>query len=131
MKPLDIILTDAAPVPMSGYSQALRYGETLVTSSFVGSNPNGAGIVAGGFEAELRQALHYVQEVLAAAGCTLHDVVRVNVALTDIAKAAELDRVCHEYFHSPYPTRTLSGVKELWGGAQVAIDVWAIVRNTH
>ncbi len=40
-----------------------------------------------------------------------------------------MDRLYQEYFHPPYPTRRTIGVKELIGGAQVEIDVIAIVRK--
>lgn len=123
------ILTDSAPVPHGAYDQAIRIGDMVITSSYMGLHPSLAGIVSGGFEAEFRQAIHNIMEVLAAANCTLRDVVRVNVSLTDIQKYTEMDRVYREYFHPPYPTRRTIGVKELIGGAQVEIDVWAIVRD--
>lgn len=123
------ILTDSAPVPHGAYDQAIRIGDMVITSSYMGLHPNLAGIVSGGFEAEFRQAIHNIMEVLAAANCTLRDVVRVNVSLTDIQKYTEMDRVYREYFHPPYPTRRTIGVKELIGGAQVELDVWAIVRD--
>lgn len=123
------ILTDAAPIPHGAYDQAIRIGNIVITSSYMGLHPSHAGIIAGGFEAEFRQAMHNIATVLAAAGCTLRDVVRVNVSLTDMQKYAEMDRIYREYFHPPYPTRRTVGVKELLGGAQVEIDAWAIVRD--
>lgn len=125
--PISVILTDAVPVPRSGYSQALRVGNLVVTSGYLGTHPDGSGVVKGGFEAEARQALENIRAVLAAAGCSLRDVIRVNVSLTDIGKFDEMDRIFREYFSAPYPTRNTVGVKELWGGAQVGFDVWAVV----
>lgn len=124
-----VILTDAAPIPRSGYSQALRIGDLVVTSGYLGTHPDGSGVVKGGFEAEVRQALDNIRAVLAEAGCSLEDVIRVNVSLTDIGKFDEMDRIFREYFSAPYPTRNTVGVKELWGGAQVGFDVWAIVKS--
>ncbi len=83
----------------------------------------------GGLEAEPRQALTNIQHVLAAAGCSFADVVRINVSLTDINRFADMDRICQEFFTEPFPTRNTIGVKELWGGAQVGFDVWAIQRE--
>ncbi len=127
MARLDVILTDKAPVPTSGYSQAMIYGNMLVTSGYLGTAPDGSGVVSGGFEAEARQALDNIQAVLEAAGCALADVIRVNVSLTDINRFSEMDAIYCEYFSEPYPTRNTIGVAELWGGAQVGFDVWAIV----
>jgi 2-iminobutanoate/2-iminopropanoate deaminase len=123
---MEVILTDKAPMPTSGYSQALRIGNLVVTSGYLGTHPDGSGVVKGGFEAEVRQALENIGAVLAAAGCTFADAIRVNVSLTDISRFAEMDQIFREYFQPPYPTRNTIGVKELWGGAQVGFDVWAI-----
>jgi 2-iminobutanoate/2-iminopropanoate deaminase len=57
----------------------------------------------------------------------LSDVVRVNVSLTEVSRFAEMDRIYREYFTAPYPTRNTIGVKELWGGAQVGLDAWAVL----
>ena len=127
MARLDVILTEKAPVPTSGYSQALRQGNLLVTSGYLGTAPDGAGLVGGGFGAEARQALDNIKAVLEEAGCALTDVIRVNVSLTDINRFAEMDAIYCEYFSEPYPTRNTIGVRELWGGAQVGFDVWAVV----
>lgn len=129
MADFEVILTDKAPIPSSGYSQALRSGNMLVTSGYLGTLPDGSGVTPGGFEAEVRQALANIGAVLAAAGCTFADVIRVNVSLTEINRFAEMDRIYREYFGPPYPTRNTIGVKELWGGAQVGFDVWAILRE--
>ncbi|MCX6040246.1 MAG: Rid family hydrolase, partial [Caldilinea sp.] len=88
----DVILTDQAPIPSSGYSQALRIGNLVVTSGYLGTHPDGSGVVKGGFDAEVRQALHNIGAVLAAAGCGYADVVRVNVSLTEIERFTEMDR---------------------------------------
>lgn len=126
---LEPILTDNAPIPTSGYSQALRVGNLVITSGYLGTAPDGSGVVQGGFEAEVRQALDNIQAVLQAAGCGLERVVRVNVSLVDIGHFAEMDRIYREYFAPPYPTRNTIGVKELWGGAQVGFDVWAVTEG--
>ena len=129
MANFDVILTDEAPVPTSGYSQALLRGNLLVTSGYLGTAPDGSGLVSGGFEAEARQALDNIQAVLEGARCAMTDVIRINVSLTDINRFADMDAICREYFSEPYPTRNTIGVKELWGGAQVGFDVWAVVNG--
>lgn len=129
MSSLQVVLTDQAPIPSSGYSQGLRIGNFVVTSGYLGTHPDGSGVVKGGFEAEVRQALTNIKHVLEAAGCTTADVIRINVSLTDINRFADMDRIYKEFFSAPYPTRNTIGVKELWGGAQVGFDVWAIAKE--
>ncbi len=123
------ILTPKAPIPSSGYSQGIRTGNLLVTSGYLGTHPDGSGVVKGGFDAEVRQALENIKAVLEAGGSSLAGVIRVNVSLTDINRFADMDAIYREYFHEPYPTRNTVGVKELWGGAQVGFDVWAVVAD--
>jgi 2-iminobutanoate/2-iminopropanoate deaminase len=130
MPDFEVILSDQAPIPSSGYSQALRWGDLVVTSGYLGTHPDGSGVVKGGFEAEVRQAISNIEAVLKAAGCTLADVIRVNVSLTEVSRFSEMDRIFREYFGAPYPTRNTIGVKELWGGAQVGFDVWAVRKGT-
>lgn len=125
MSDFQVVLTDQAPIPSSGYSQAIRVGNLIVTSGYLGTHPDGSGVVKGGFEAEVRRALDNIQAVLAEAGCTFAHVIRVNVSLTDVNRFADMDAIYREYFQPPYPTRNTIGVKELWGGAQVGFDIWA------
>jgi 2-iminobutanoate/2-iminopropanoate deaminase len=129
MSAFKVVLTDQAPIPSSGYSQALRWGDVIVTSGYLGTHPDGSGLVKGGFEAEVRQAILNIRAVLEAAGASLGDVIRVNVSLTEVSRFSEMDKIFREYFTAPYPTRNTIGVKELWGGAQVGFDVWAVVGN--
>jgi 2-iminobutanoate/2-iminopropanoate deaminase len=122
----DVLLSKAAPQPSSAYSQGLALENLVVTSGYLGTKPDGTGLISGGFEAELRQALDNVTAVLKEAGCRWTDVIRINVSLIDVNKFSEMDRIFRDYARAPYPTRNTIGVKELWGGAQVGIDVWAI-----
>jgi 2-iminobutanoate/2-iminopropanoate deaminase len=127
MPPFETVLTDKAPIPSSGYSQALRWDNMIVTSGYLGTHPDGSGVVKGGFEAEVRQALENIKAVLEAGGSSMAHVMRINVSLTDVNRFAEMDHIYRDYFSEPYPTRNTIGVKELWGGAQVGFDVWALV----
>lgn len=129
MTGFQVVLSPKAPQPSSAYSQALGFGDLLVTSGYLGTAPDGSGIVKGGFEAELRQALDNVTNVLREAGCFWSDVVRINVSLTDIERFADMDAIFRDYAKPPYPTRNTIGVSQLWGGGQVGIDVWAVRRN--
>jgi len=127
MSDLTSILTDQAPLPTSAYSQALRFGNMLVTSGYLGTAIDGSGVVSGGFEAEVRQALDNIKAVVEAHGITMAHVVRVNVSLLDVERFADMDAIYLGYFSEPYPTRNTIGVAELWGGAQVGFDAWAYI----
>ncbi|MEM6528347.1 MAG: Rid family hydrolase [Chloroflexota bacterium] len=127
MSDLQQILTDNAPMPTTAYSQGLRFGNMLVTSGYLGTALDGSGVVKGGFEAEVLQALDSIKAVVEAHGISMANVVRVNVSLTDVNRFADMDAIYREYFTEPYPTRNTIGVAQLWGGAQVGFDVWAYI----
>lgn len=124
----EAIVTAAAPPARSCYSQGLRAGELLFTSGFLATHPDGSGLIDGGFDAQVRQALANALAVVEAAGGSARNVVRINVALVDLADFDAMDAAVRERFETPYPTRNTIGVKSLWGGALVGIDLVAVLR---
>jgi 2-iminobutanoate/2-iminopropanoate deaminase len=123
------IVSVAAPPARSHYSQGLRSGQLLCTAGFLGTHPDGSGLVPGGFEAEVRQALDNALAVVAAGGGGPEHVVRISVALTDLAWFDAMDAAVAERFAPPYPARNTLGVKELWGGALVSVELTAVLAN--
>lgn len=63
-------------------------------------------IVSGTFEEEMRRSMQNVVDVLASAGLTLDDVVRVTSYVHDIADVPLYNRLYLDYFTQPYPART-------------------------
>jgi 2-iminobutanoate/2-iminopropanoate deaminase len=63
--------------------------------------------------------------VLATAGRTFDDVVKVNVYLIDMADFAAMNRVYATVFAAPYPARTTVAVGGLPLGARVEIELVA------
>ena len=62
--------------------------------------------------------------MLAAAGCGLEDVIKVNAFLTDLGNFAVYNAVYREYFKEPYPARTTVGAA-LAPGLHVEVEVIA------
>ena len=103
----------------------LGAGDALYLSGQVGQDP-ATGRLAEGVAAQTEQALRNLQAVLAAAGKTLDDVVRVGVYLTDLrADFAAMNEVYARWFAVPCPARTTIGVAALPLGAAVEIDLVA------
>lgn len=93
------------PVPLSS---AVRVGDLLFVSGQASTEP-GAGIVADTFEGEFRRTIRNLEAILAAAGATLRDVVRVGAYLRDESARDEYNRLYAEVFSEPYPARTTVG----------------------
>jgi 2-iminobutanoate/2-iminopropanoate deaminase len=63
--------------------------------------------------------------VLAAAGLSPDDVVKVNVYLVDMGDFAAMNAVYERQFARPFPARTTIGVASLPLGARIEIELVA------
>ena len=63
-------------------------------------------IVSDTFEGEFRRSVENVRKVLAAAGCTLADVIQTRNYVRDPADVPLYNQLYREYFTEPFPTRT-------------------------
>ena len=81
-----IIKTDKAPQAIGPYSQAIRTESMVYTAGQIGLDPATMEIVSGGIEAETRQVLNNLKQVLEAAGSGLNYVVKTTVFLRDMAR---------------------------------------------
>lgn len=63
-------------------------------------------IVAGGIEAQTRQAMRNVERALALAGCTLADVVKTTIWLDDARDFGAFNSVYAEFFPANKPARS-------------------------
>ncbi len=117
--------TPSAPPVAGPYSPAVRAGEWIVCAGQVGLDPTSGAIVAGGVEAQARQVLANIEAVLGDCGCSLADVAKTTVFVTDIAQFATVNAVYAEAFGDHRPARSTVQVAALPGGAEVEIEVWA------
>jgi len=108
------------------YSPGILVGDTLYISGHLGRDPATIELVEGGIEAETRQAIANIQEVLSAAGMTLEDVVTVTAFITDINSFPEFNAVYREFFPEDPPARATVQVAALNVGAQVELQMIAV-----
>jgi len=98
-----------------GYSAAIRSDNLLFVSGQVGSRADGS--PEPDFAAQVRLAFTNLQATLAAAGCTLDDLIDVTTFHTDPENQfATIMQVKNELFpQAPYPNWTAVGVTWLAG----------------
>jgi 2-iminobutanoate/2-iminopropanoate deaminase len=123
--PKQTVVTDQIAKPIGPFSPAIIDNGRVYTSGQVAQDPKTGKLIDGGVAAQTAQAISNVEAVLTAAGKSLHDVVKVNVYLTDMNSFPEMNRVYAECFHAPYPARTTIAVSALPLGAVVEIEVVA------
>jgi reactive intermediate/imine deaminase len=110
--------------------QSLPFCQATVANGFVfvsgqvAMDPNGD-IVAGGVVAETHHCIKSIIAILAQAGCTLQDVVKVNVWLDDARDFAAFNRVYASYFQEALPARACVQ-SALMVDAKVEIEVIAL-----
>lgn len=115
----------SAPVPAGPYTPAIIAGDFVFVSGQTPERPGTDELVQGDIRVQTRQVLENIRNILAAAGCTLADVVKVTAHLADIADFAGYNEVYREFFPAPYPART-TVQSVLPGGAGVEIEVIAL-----
>ncbi len=114
-----------APKAIGPYSQAIWTGNLLYCSGQTPIDPATGKLVDGGIGDQTQQAFNNLEAVLAAAGLTMDQVIKVNVYLTSMANFAGMNQVYQERFSAPYPARTTVAVAELPLNAQVEIELVA------
>ena len=119
----DALFPDGLVRPKAPYSPVVRSGDHVYTAGQVGFDPSGT-LVVGGIAEQTRQTLANLQACLLAAGCTLDDVVKVNVFLVDLADFDGFNEVYRAAFAEPYPVRTTVQAG-LPGGIRVEIEAIA------
>lgn len=113
--------------PVGAYSPAMRAGQWLVCSGQIGieQGPDGPVLVAGGLEAQARQALANVAAVLWGRQLGWVHVVKTTVFLTDMADYAAFNVLYSEALGVHRPARSVVAVNALPMGALVEIEAWA------
>jgi len=125
--PRTIIKSDRAPRAIGPYSPAIQTPQYVFTSGQIGIDPETGDLVSGGIEAETRQVLMNLSNLLGVAGLTLARVVKTTVFLRDMADFAQMNAIYAEFFTQDPPARTTVAANGLPKGAAVEIDAVAYV----
>lgn len=120
------ITTTNAPAAIGPYSQAIEACGTVYVSGQLPIDPATGEFAQGGIQAEARQSLTNIKNILAEAGLTMQNVVKVTVLLADISNFAAVNEVYAEFFQAPYPARSAFAVAALPKGANVEIEAIAV-----
>lgn len=121
------ILTDRAPTPAGHYSQAIVSRGHVFISGQLPIRPDGRPFAEDGFEAQARQAIQNMLEILRAAGSTPRHLVRVTAYIVGIAHWARFNAVYAAMLPDACPARTVVPVPELHYGYLVEVDAIAVL----
>lgn len=123
----EVITTDKAPKAIGPYSVAVSTGQMVFTAGQLGLDPVSGELVDGGIQAQTRQALTNLQNVLEAAGTNLENVIKVTVFLKNMDEFSLMNATYAEFFLQDCPARSAIQAAALPKDGAVEIEVIAII----
>lgn len=106
------------------FSDAVETEDFLFLTGQIGKDHKKGELVTGGIEAETKQVIENIKDVLKHHGLSLNNVVKCTVILKDIEDFTAFNSVYTTYFIKK-PARTTYAASGLAGGANIEIDVIA------
>ena len=123
------VITSPRVTPMrSGVSHAVKAGGLVYVTS---ATPffDDRQIAKGDFAAQLHQVMRNIIAILEEAGTSLERAVKMNIAMTDMARYAEFDAIFKTYFTpGNYPARqTTESLRLAHPDFLISIDCIAVI----
>lgn len=105
------------------FSPAVRVGGLLFLAGQIGTSADAGGtLVPGGIEAETRQTLENIKDVLAKTGSSMDRIVKCTVFMADMKEWDRMNVVYSTFFPGNKPARTALGSTGLALGARLEIE---------
>lgn len=122
-----VVISDKAPAAIGPYSLGIRYGNLVFASGSAGVDPKTGKLVSGGIEAETRQTLTNLSNILEGAGSSMANVLKTTVFLKDMGEFALMNAIYAEFFGHDPPARSTIQAAALPLGAAVEIEAIAFI----
>jgi len=123
-----IIKTKNAPSPVGPYNQAILFNNTLYASGQIAINPLNNQIINEDIEAETKQVMENLNEVLREAKMDFSNVVKCSIFLKDMNDFESVNQIYSTFFNEKdAPARETVEVSMLPKNVNVEISLIAIV----
>ena len=119
--------TDHAP--KGPHSQTVAFSHYNHIAAQLPLDPKTGTTVVGGVKEQTGRCLNSIKAILESINHSMGDVVKINIALKDIADMAAVDEVYATFFPGGVPARRTIGVSVLPGDALIQIDT--VVSNAE
>lgn len=123
-------MSPKAPPPIGPYSQAVIAGDFVFVSGQIPLDPISGDVVGGSMSAQTKTIFANIAAILSAAECSLNEIVKVTVYLTDLNDFSEVNKVFAELFDTEPPARETVQVVALPKGVNIELSVVAVRRAT-
>ncbi len=117
---------DALAAPKGHYSPAVVHGGFVFVSGQLPMDASGA-VQLGSIEAQTQLCLHNIATLLAAAGSSIREILKVNIYISDIALWPRVNAAYAAFMGEHRPARTVIPCGALHYGCAVEIDCIAAV----
>ncbi len=122
-----IISTPKAPAAIGPYSQAILVNGMLFTSGVIPIDPETNTLVQGDVEAQARQAIGNLKNLIEASGSSMEKVVKTTVFIKDMNDFGKINDIYKEFFTSDFPARSCVEVARLPKDVLIEIEAIAVV----
>lgn len=109
---LKVISTDKAPAAIGPYSQAMVFGNLMISSGQIPIDPATGEIAGTTIEEQAEQVMKNIEAVLEEAGAKFTDVMKTTCFLADMGDFAAFNEIYGKYFTGK-PARSCVAVKTL------------------
>jgi 2-iminobutanoate/2-iminopropanoate deaminase len=100
-------------------------GNVLYLSGLTARDGRGEIVGVGDAAAQARQILESMKRILAEAGATLGDVVKITTYMRDVSEWPQVQALFQEYWGDPWPASTLVEISRLFDERQL-VEIEAI-----
>ncbi len=125
-----IVQTDAAPVPIGPYSQAVKAGDLVFVAGQLGIDPASGELAAADAAGQTRRIMENIQAILEMAGSGLGRIVKTTIFVVDLRDFGEINKVYAEFFPFEQPARSTVQVAALPMGGRVEIEAVAVLTQS-
>ena len=120
-----VISTDKAPAAIGPYSQAIEVNGMVYTSGVIPVVPE-TGEIPEGSQAQAKQALTNLSNLLEAAGSSMDLVVKTTVFIKEMNDFGAINEVYQTFFNAPFPARSCVEVARLPKDVMLEIEAIAL-----
>lgn len=104
-----VLQTKRGAPPQGAYSQGWRAGDFIYVTGTGPIDPATGQLAGDAIEQQTAQTIDNISAILESDGASLHDVIKVNVHLSNTSLFARYNTVYASRFSRPYPARTTVG----------------------
>lgn len=121
-----VISTDKAPAAIGPYSQAIEVNGLVYTSGVIPVIP-ATGEIPDGVEAQAKQVLTNLSNLLQAAGVSMNDVIKTTVFIKEMNDFGKINEIYAGFFEGAFPARSCVEVARL--PKDVLLEIEAIAEK--